>query len=333
MKSLEEQLNTYGRERRPCLFILDFENQYPLIWPLDDVPEADVWYDLNGRTNVSAEPTVSTGFSFTKEPLPFAAFEEKFRYVHQELKNGNSFLTNLTARTRVHTSLGFQDIFQRSKARYKLWLSKSLLEKAGPPFQKEVLCFSPEIFVRIQDGLISSHPMKGTLDASLPNAREQLLADAKERFEHATIVDLIRNDLAQITTERWVERFRYVEEVPTHEKTLLQVSSEIKGRLPEDWQSQLGTLLLKVLPAGSITGAPKPKTVEIIQQAEQEPRGYYTGIVGMFDGENLDSGVLIRFLEQTNDGTFFRSGGGITFLSEAEKEYQELIDKVYLPFS
>jgi para-aminobenzoate synthetase component 1 len=89
--------------------------------------------------------------------------------------------------------------------------------------------------------------------------------------------------------------------------------------------------LVKLLPAGSISGAPKTKTVEIIRQAEQEKRGYYTGVVGYFDGKNLDCGVMIRFIEKQNGTFFYRSGGGITTQSIAEAEYQETIDKVYVP--
>ncbi|MGL4293035.1 MAG: chorismate-binding protein, partial [Bacteroidales bacterium] len=84
--------------------------------------------------------------------------------------------------------------------------------------------------------------------------------------------------------------------------------------------------------AGSICGAPKKSTCEIIKRAEGISRGYYTGIAGIFDGENLDSGVLIRFIEQDEKGEFhFRSGGGITAKSDAQSEYDELIQKIYVP--
>ena len=90
-------------------------------------------------------------------------------------------------------------------------------------------------------------------------------------------------------------------------------------------------LLLSMLPAGSICGAPKAKTVSIIQEVEQDPRGYYTGIFGYFDGEELDSAVNIRFIEEKNSQLLYRSGGGITFLSDMESEYNELIEKIYVP--
>jgi para-aminobenzoate synthetase component 1 len=86
------------------------------------------------------------------------------------------------------------------------------------------------------------------------------------------------------------------------------------------------------LPAGSISGAPKPKTLEIIKKIEDYERGFYTGICGYFDGNALDTGVMIRFIEQEGDQLFFKSGGGITSFSDAKTEYQEMIDKIYLPF-
>lgn len=89
--------------------------------------------------------------------------------------------------------------------------------------------------------------------------------------------------------------------------------------------------MASLLPAGSISGAPKPKTLQIIREAEAYERGYYTGIVGIFDGERLDSGVMIRYLERTGGKLFFKSGGGITARSHLLREYQELIDKVYVP--
>jgi para-aminobenzoate synthetase component 1 len=131
----------------------------------------------------------------------------------------------------------------------------------------------------------------------------------------------------------WVERYRYIDRLQTNDKTLLQVSSEIAGLLPDDFDGKYGDLLLKLLPAGSITGAPKPSTLQIIQDAEGYERGYYTGIMGYFDGQNFESAVMIRFIENQNGAYIFKSGGGITALSNAQNEYQELIDKVYLPFS
>jgi para-aminobenzoate synthetase component 1 len=128
-----------------------------------------------------------------------------------------------------------------------------------------------------------------------------------------------------------VKRFRYIDKIITHESELLQVSSEITGELPKNYGENIGSIIMKLLPAGSICGAPKQKTLEIIKEAENDDRGYYTGIFGIFDGINLESAVMIRYLEQKDDKLIYRSGGGITALSNASDEYQELIDKVYVP--
>ena len=181
--------------------------------------------------------------------------------------------------------------------------------------------------------MIYSYPMKGTIDASLPDAEEQLMKNEKELWEHNTIVDLIRNDLSMVSKDVELTKFRYIDRIKTHKGELLQVSSEIRGRLAESWKANLGEILIKLLPAGSISGAPKQKTLELISEAEKMERGYFTGIFGIFDGKELDSGVMIRYIEQNKDGLQFRSGGGITGHSQMENEYQEMIDKVYVPIT
>jgi len=193
--------------------------------------------------------------------------------------------------------------------------------------------FSPESFVSIKSGKISSFPMKGTIDASLPKAKEILLNDKKETAEHYTIVDLIRNDLSMHAKQVAVDKFRYLDLIKSNHKDLYQMSSAITGQLPEDYQNNLGDILFSMLPAGSVSGAPKKKTTEIISAVESEPRGYYTGICGIYDGKDFDSFVMIRFIEKDEEQLYYRSGGGITFQSQVEQEYQEMINKIYIPIS
>ncbi len=243
----------------------------------------------------------------------------KFTLVKNEIALGNSFLLNLTCSTPVDTKSTLQEIFRMSNARYKIWLND------------EFVCFSPEPFVKISNGKIRSFPMKGTIDAAIPDAQKVILNDPKETAEHYTIVDLIRNDLSMVSQRVRVERFRYFDTINTNEKRLLQVSSEICGDLEEGYQASLGDIIFALLPAGSVSGAPKKKTTEIIASAEGIPRGYYTGIAGLFDGRNLDSGVMIRFIEKRADKYFYRSGGGITSFSDPLSEYNEMIDKIYVP--
>lgn len=109
------------------------------------------------------------------------------------------------------------------------------------------------------------------------------------------------------------------------------MSSEISGNIKPEFQNKVGSILQTLLPAGSILGAPKKKTMEIILEAENFDRRFYTGVCGYFDGENLDSCVMIRFIEKENDQLYFKSGGGITHLSKMEDEYQEVKNKIYVP--
>lgn len=315
-----ECINEYGRQRTPFLFVIDFLAEKPVVIPLSEVNNEELLYDFNGQTNyLTTNQKLLPQFQFNKHPLPFSDYQSKFGYVVNKIKLGNSFLTNLSVYTKVETDLDLKSIFAHSFAKYRLW------------WRDRFVCVSPEIFVQVRGNRIASFPMKGTIDAALPNAAQIILNDVKEAAEHATIVDLIRNDLSMVADKVWVESYRYLDTLSTNQKTLLQVSSEVAGLMPKDWRETLGTWLFKLLPAGSISGAPKPRTLDIIQQAEGYERGYYTGITGIFDGKNLDSGVLIRFIEKKDNHLLFKSGGGITARSEVNSEYQEVIDKVYLP--
>ena len=226
---------------------------------------------------------------------------------------------NLTFRTPIDINLTLREIFAVSQAPYKLL------------YDENFVVFSPECFVKIIDGRIYTFPMKGTINASVDNAANVLIGNKKEEYEHNTIVDLMRNDLSMVSIDVEVLKYRYIETINTHKSQILQTSSEIAGVLPTDWRANLGEVILRLLPAGSISGAPKEKTVEIIQEVEGQPRGYYTGVFGIFDGASLDTAVMIRFIEQSDGEMFFRSGGGITALSCADDEYQELLEKIYVP--
>ncbi|MEO5978571.1 MAG: aminodeoxychorismate synthase component I [Chryseolinea sp.] len=317
----QDNMNALGRSKVPFLFVIDFELQRPVLIPLADIDPTQILYNVNGVSNVRISDHPTQDISLKKLPIDIDSYKEKFDEVISHLEYGDSFLTNLTIKTEVNLGGSLSQVFQTTHARYKLLMEDSFL------------VFSPEKFVEISNGEIRSFPMKGTINAAIPNAKSKILADQKELSEHVTIVDLIRNDLSQVAENVRVDRFRYVEEVRTSDKTLLQVSSMITGTLTQDYFSRLGDLFVALLPAGSVTGAPKAKTLEIIRQVEKEPRGYYTGVFGIFDGERVDSGVMIRFIEKVSDKYFYRSGGGITTQSVLDMEYQEIIDKVYVPLA
>jgi para-aminobenzoate synthetase component 1 len=328
LTDFRHQINIYGKQRTPFVFLLDFDLQKPVILPLDEVNSTELLFDLNGFHNYRTLSTLPAHIDFQKNPPPFIQYQSAFEIALRHINYGNSYLLNLSAPTPIRTNLRLLEIFYHSQARYKVW------------FRDEFVCFSPEIFVQIADGKISSNPMKGTIDALLPHAAEIILADKKEYAEHCTIVDLIRNDLNIVSKKVRVQKFRYLDEIHTSEgKKLLQVSSKIVGELTPNFHENLGDILMALLPAGSISGAPKKKTLDIIAEAESlfqtgntpYQRGYYTGICGYYDGNKLDSGVMIRFIENVQGDLYFKSGGGITAFSQAAAEYQELIQKVYVP--
>jgi len=317
-QELVDSLNSLAASGTPFLTIIDYKAESGYVIRQDEMDEQFIRFQFQ-LTSQPINQSTNEPINWQIHPVSLADYQPKFNYVVKQIRLGNSFLTNLTQPTEVQTNLSLLDLYELGSAKYKLWLNGMFT------------VLSPETFVRIEQGIISSFPMKGTIDASIPNAEELILNDQKERAEHATIVDLIRNDLSLVAEQVKVKCYRYIEKLHTNKGDLLQVSSEITGKLPEDYKSRLGDILFSLLPAGSISGAPKAKTLEIINQAEGYNRGFYTGICGWFDGENFDSAVMIRFVEQDGDNLIFKSGGGITAQSELTKEYEELIQKVYVP--
>jgi para-aminobenzoate synthetase component 1 len=318
LTEFESKLNEWGREQVSFLFLVDFEMENVWAWKTTEVPP-HILFSMPGFTNAPSRVSYKKAFVLTRFPMSFPEYQSKFNLIKGRIDFGDSYLTNLTIKTKIAINCSLEELFFNSKAKYKLcWKNRFLV-------------FSPETFVQLQDGKIYSFPMKGTIDASLPDAETIITRDPKELSEHVTIVDLIRNDLSAVATKVNVNRFRYVEKIRTSQKDLLQVSSEIEGTLPPDYCRHIGSILVSLLPAGSISGAPKKMTLEIIRAAEKEKRGYYTGVAGYFDGKNLDSTVMIRFIEQNGTDFYYRSGGGITTQSEVMKEYQEAIDKIYVP--
>ncbi|MBU3675730.1 MAG: aminodeoxychorismate synthase component I [Chitinophagaceae bacterium] len=314
-----QAVNEKAKAGSPFFLFTDFEMQAPLLFRPEQLAPADIWVQFPHLQNVHPiHPSRAVSIQCAHEPN-MEAYRTSFNRVMAGLLYGNSYLCNLTVATPVHVRGSLSDVFHSATAKYKI------------RFQDEWVCFSPEMFIRIQGNTISTYPMKGTLDADLPGAEAQLLNDAKERAEHFTIVDLLRNDLSRIAHNVQVKRFRYLETLNTSSKNLLQCSSEITGELESDWRNRLGDILVELLPAGSISGAPKKSTCALIRDAEQKTRGYYTGVAFYFDGENLDSTVMIRFLEKTEQGFSYRSGGGITVNSDCELEFQECLDKIYVP--
>jgi len=313
-----DTINALGKNRTPFLFIISYDTHKIFAQSLEKL-DNDVFYKLDDWRNYPVKKR-KKDVTFSKSPVAFSTYKKAIDKVLEQIRSGNTYLLNLTFKTPLETNLSLKEIFTYAKAKFKLY------------YKNEFICFSPERFVEMQNDTIATYPMKGTIDADTPNAKEHILSDEKEMAEHVMIVDLMRNDLGIIAKDVQVEKFRYVDMIKAGEKELLQVSSKITAKLPKGWQDNIGTLLSQILPAGSITGTPKKSTVNIIKHNEDYDRGFYSGVFGIFDGHSLRSGVMIRFIENENGNLTYKSGGGITIDSNAHSEYNELIDKVYLPF-
>ncbi|MDQ1326177.1 MAG: para-aminobenzoate synthetase component [Campylobacterota bacterium] len=312
-----KQIDLLAKTRTPFLFVVSFDAQKIFAKPLNLLGKG-IYYKLEDWRNYPAKKSTQN-ISFASFPVDFAQYKKTLEHIQEEIRSGNTYLLNLTFKTPIETNLTLKEIFTYAKAKFKLC------------FKDEFVCFSPERFIEIKENIIATYPMKGTIDANLPNAESIILNDEKEMAEHVMIVDLMRNDLGIIASNVNVEKFRYIEKIQAGKKELLQVSSKITAKLPDDWQDHFGTLLSKILPAGSISGTPKKSTVDIINRTEDYDRGFYTGIFGIYNDATVRSSVMIRFIEQENKKLFYKSGGGITIDSDASSEYQELIDKIYLP--
>lgn len=299
---------------KPFFFITDFLAQKIEVHPLEDLAQNNIYFDFNTKSK-------SNNHQHRLELLKpsFKAYLKAFSAIIEAIKCGETYVLNYTQKTAVKTSLTLKEIYESANARYKLF------------YKDHFVCFSPETFITIEDNTIHTFPMKGTIDAKIPNALQVILDDKKELAEHIMIVDLLRNDLSQVASKVSVTDFRYADTIKAGDKELIQISSHIQGKLDHNWKENLDEIISKLLPAGSISGAPKKSTLKHILAIENYDRGYFCGVMGYFDGRKLTTAVMIRFIERQEDQLFYKSGGGITIDSDAKKEFEELLDKIYIP--
>ena len=262
------------------------------------------------------------------------AFSAALARIRDYIERGHTYQVNYTYRLRFDAFGGIHALYARLRGRQPVPYGALIALDDGTA----ILSLSPELFVRHEDGVLTARPMKGTAPAAPASQTAEnilratnLAADPKNRAENLMIVDLLRNDIARVAATGSVavpalfEVHRY--------SSVLQMTSTITARLRAD--AALGDIFDALYPCGSITGAPKRRTMEIIRELEPDPRGVYTGAIGWFDppGErrigDFCMSVPIRTLTlQAPDAGGVRRGemgvgAGIVFDSDAQEEYAE----------
>lgn len=310
-------INELTRNKIPYVFAFNYSLTQAYVWKTDEIPH-NVFVSFPSFSNTQ-KISKNKHIDFEITPVLFEDYENSFKIVQKHLHRGNSFLINLTAESKIQTKYSLLDIFCASNAPYKMCIENNFV------------VFSPEPFISISNSCIQTYPMKGTIDASVKNATEKILQNKKEMAEHATIVDLLRNDMSIVAQNVHVKQYRYTQTIKTNSAQLIQVSSCIEGTIKPTIHNLYGDILLAMMPAGSISGAPKLKTLQIIDEAETHSRDFYTGVMGHYNGNVLESAVMIRFIQEKESNFYYKSGGGITTQSNIDDEYKELIQKIYVP--
>ena len=228
---IKEKLNKFGFEKEPFLFVISYDFSKFYIEKLSNLSDS-IKYQLDNKEE--STQNIQNKISLKKFPISFEEYKKKFDILQEEIKSGNSYLLNLTAKTKIKTTLSLDEIYENTKSRFKLRFKNQ---------KDDFVCFSPERFVKIEDNKIFTYPMKGTIDAKFPNAKEKILTNQKEMAEHTMVVDLLRNDLGIIGSNVRVEDFRYIETINAGDKELLQVSSKISANLENNWSEKIGDIL------------------------------------------------------------------------------------------
>ena len=259
-----------------------------------------------------------------QEEVEAPAYQEAIKSIHHHIRQGDTYQVNYTVQLSQELEADPLAIYNRlvveQKAHYNAFIQHD---------DVSILSISPELFFEQDDRLLTTRPMKGTTRRGLTNQADLqeaawLKADPKNRAENMMIVDLLRNDMNRISEigSEQVTRLCQVEQY----STVWQMTSTIESRLRSE--IDLVQTFRALFPCGSITGAPKISTMEIIQKTEKAPRGVYCGTIGILlpRGKRIFN-VAIRTLQMQGNQAIYGVGGGITWDSKWESEYQETKQK------
>ena len=244
-----------------------------------DKAQVAVWLDAQSAQDRSAIEGIG-GIADLRANVDETAFSNAIAAVKNYIAAGDTYQVNYTYRLHFSTYGSPVSLYRRLRQRQPVPYGALICLPDGAA----VLSLSPELFVRHEAGRLLARPMKGTAAATGDDERDKVLAaelanDTKNRAENVMIVDLLRNDLGRIAVTGSVNVPRLFD--VNRFSSVLQMTSTIEAQLQP--QLGLGEILSALFPCGSITGAPKRRTMEIIRELETEPRGIYTGAIGWFD--------------------------------------------------
>lgn len=273
----------------------------------------------------AAEPLSQKGMAWSR---PHEEYLRDIESCKTHLVNGDSYEICLTNRLKVdggaENTLGYyRSLRQRNPAPYSAYLNFT-----GPNDRLSICCSSPERFLKLTpDGTLEAKPIKGTVRRGRTpeedlERKNSLRCSGKDRAENLMIVDLLRNDLGRVSEigSVSVPKLMDIESYATvHQMVSTVRGKKEPGATPVD-------CIRNVFPAGSMTGAPKVRTMEIIDDLEREARGAYSGAIGFISATtgSFDLNVVIRTAVFTKDSTVIGAGGAITIQSEAESEFDEI---------
>lgn len=286
-----------------------------------------LWQDLIIQFSQLSElkaPAAFTVLSNISSNMTQAAYTQAFDRIKYYLKEGDCYQVNLTQRFVANCKgepwTAYQKLREQNAAPFSCYLNLP---------EVQILSSSPERFLKLTQGQVETKPIKGTRPRKQDELEDQqqiasLEASAKDRAENLMIVDLLRNDISKTCIKGSV-KVPVIFEVESY-ATVHHLVSTITGTLTEDQHAC--DLLKSCFPGGSITGAPKIRSMEIIEELEPHRRGVYCGAIGYigFNG-NMDTNIAIRTLVHANNTIRCWAGGGIVHDSVAEDEYQESFDK------
>jgi anthranilate synthase component I len=263
--------------------------------------------------------------SITADPADRLRYMSGVEQIRDEIVRGNLLQAVLSRRVEISTEIPALEAYRRLRASnpspYLFYLNFGEYELFGS---------SPEVHVKLKDDIVSIRPIAGTRKRGADRASDialekDLLADEKERAEHLMLVDLARNDIGRVcepgsvhvTSSMEIERYSHV----------MHIVSQVEGKL-EDGKTG-ADLIRATFPAGTVSGAPKIRAIEILDRIETLPRRFYAGLVGYMEpGGSLDTCITIRSALKRGNTMILQAGAGIVYDSQPEREYEETQEKL-----